>query len=126
MDTGYIILIDVVADQRGGLFVHPGTDLLIALLQIHRLLGDPRRIFSQDLSQHPGDLRNVRFGLLQFMRIQIYVFHTDRCGQHVHVPVVDIPTVCCDRCCAGLVPQRQVRIVIIIPNHQVVQPQSHR
>ena len=69
MDALDVIFIDVIADLRRAFLIDTAADLLIALLQVLGLLGDPRRIFSQNLSQNRGDGLRILSCLLQFMGI---------------------------------------------------------
>ena len=126
MDAGYVVFIDKGPDLSGCLFLHPGADLFIAAFEVLRLFLDPGGVLLQDLPQFPGDHRDVRFGLFQFMGIQVYIFHADGGGQNVHIPVQDVPPVAADGSAAALVPQGLPGIIVIIPDHQAVQPPQHR
>ena len=126
MNPGDLIFIDVSTDFSGSFLVSPGADLLVTLFVFHRLLGNPGRVLVQQLPQSLGKGFDVRLGLLQLVRVQIHVLHTHRGGQNVHVPVQDVPPVGGDGGGAGLVAQRLGGIVVILFNHQLVQPQTHR
>ena len=69
MDALDVIFIDVIADLRRARFIDTAADLLVALFQVLRLLGDPRRIFLQNLTQHSGDCLRILPRLLQFVGI---------------------------------------------------------
>ena len=126
MDAGNVLLLDIVPDFRGSLLIHPGTDLLIALLDIPGLFFNPSRVLVQNLPQGLGQGRNIGFGLLQLMGVQVDVFHADRGGQNVHVPVQNVPPVGRYRCGSGLVSQSKARVIFVLVNHQCIQPPGHR
>ena len=64
MDAGNAFRIDVVPDFPGGFLVNGGPHLLIALAGIPGLLRNPRRILFQNFPQRPGQVVNIRLGLL--------------------------------------------------------------
>ena len=126
MDAGNVLRIDVVPDLRGGFLVNRTPHLLIAFPGIRRLLGNPRRVFFQNIPQRPGNLVDIRLGLLQFVRIQIYILHRLRGCQQFHVAVKNVPPLGHHGGGAGLVPQSKVRVIVVVPDHQAVQPRPHR
>ena len=48
MNAGNALFIDVIPDDSGGFLVNAGADLLVAPLDVRRLLLDPGGVFSQD------------------------------------------------------------------------------
>ena len=64
VDAGNILFINIIADLRRRLFIHSGSNLLIALGQVLSLGFDPLRIQVKDLRQGLGYFLQVRFGLL--------------------------------------------------------------
>ena len=126
MNAGNALFIDVIPDDSGGFLVNAGADLLVAPLDVHRLLLDPGGILSQDFPQRPGNFGNIRLGLLQLVRVEVHILHADGGRQNVHVPVEDVPPVGGHRRRAGLVAQSEGGIVIVIRHHQAVQPKPHR
>ena len=126
MNAGDMLLIDIVPDSGSGFLTDGGTHLLIPFSGIRCLLRNPFRLFFQNFSKGLGNLTDISLRLLQLMGVQIDIFHRNRSRQNIHIPVEDISPVGCDGCCAGLIAQGKIRIVIIIPNHQSVQPQRNR
>ena len=126
MDTGNALCVDIATDQGRSFFIDAGGDLLIAHFCIGCLLGNPGRIQVQNLCQLGGDCRNIRFGLLQLVGIQVHILHALAAGQNIHIPVVNKSTVCCHLGGAGLIPQRQAGIIIIVPDHQIKKLRRHR
>ena len=126
MDAGNVVLIDVSPDFPRRFRVDPGTHLLIALSGVRRLPGDPLGVFFQNGAQSLGNIVDVRFGLLQLMGVQVHIFHGDGSGKHIHVPIKNISPPGADGGGAGLVSQGKPCVVVVIPDHQAVQPQPHR
>ena len=126
MDARNALFVNEAADPSGSFLIDSRCYLLIADPVIQRLLPDPLRVLPQNFPQLPGDLSDIRLGLLQLPGVEIYILHRHIRCQQVHIPVVDIPPAGSDRGCPGLIAQGQSGIVIIIDDHQVVQPTDHQ
>ena len=126
MDARNALFVNEAADPSGSFLIDSRCYLLIADPVIQRLLPDPLRVLPQNFPQLPGDLSDIRLGLLQLPGVEIYILHRHIRCQQVHIPVVDIAPAGSDRGCPGLIAQGQSGIVIIIDDHQVVQPPEHQ
>ena len=125
MDTGDAVLPDVGPDDRRGFLRDAASHLLVAPAQIRGLGLDPVRVLVQHPAQELGDGRNIRFGLLQLVGVQVDILPVFGKSQDFQIPVIDGSPVGGDGGGTGLVPQRQVGIVIVLCYHQAVQPDQH-
>ena len=126
VDAGNSILIDIRADFPSGVLVHAPTDLHVAAAGLPRLLCDPGGLPVQHGGQVFRNFLYIRPGLLQLPGVQVNMFHADGSGQQVHIAVIDLPPPGRDGSGAGLVPKRQSCVVIVVFDHQVIQPPGHR
>ena len=126
VDALDLIFIDKDSDLIRNGRLHLGFQPLVPLPQISGLLGNPFRIPLQDFSQGTADQRNIRFGLFQFLGIQIHRFHSLRYRQYIHIPVQDLTPVGTDSGGTALVAQGKVTVIGMISNHQRIQLQHDR
>ena len=126
MDAGNTVFVDIFPNTIGSIGTDRCFQLFIAHGGICRLLGDPLRFQFQNFSQHPGKLRHIRFGLFQFVGIQIHRLHPNVAGQHIHVTVIDNATLRCHLGSASLIAQRQIGIIVIIGYHEPMQTHHRR
>ena len=114
MDAADAVFVDVASHQGGGVGLHIPADLHIPPGGIAPLLLDPRRLPLQNGSQVRGNLGKIRPGLLQLPRIEVDIFHADIGGQHIHVPVMDLPPAGGHCGGTGLVFQGQPCVVVVV------------
>ena len=117
MDAGNLVLVNVRTNLGGNFLPYPILDQLIAFGQVLCFFLDHRRVNFQKLPKLKRNGIYVCLGLLQLVGIQIYVLYTDRCGQDIHIAIVNCAPVCCYGRGPGLIAKRQLGIFLIAAHH---------